>query len=174
MYKILVRCLVFLFLSANEDATAQQNSISEIVNSMPLVGRAEFNFIFWKVYEAELYSTADKYQHFEVLPFALKLTYKRRFSQQQMLQETQKQFIQIGVEANQTESWLERLSNIYPDVEAEDALLLYVDPEGSSNFYLNEEYLGSIQDILFSKQFSAIWLARNNRYADFTRSLTGK
>ncbi len=174
MKKLCVFFLASIFISDSGLADAQQISINEALNALSLTGQAEFNFLFWKVYEAELYSTTGEYQHFEKLPFVLKLTYKKNFTQQQLLQETQKQLIQIGVEGSETQSWLDRLSNIYPAVESEDALLLYVDSGGASNFYLNEEYLGSIEDVLFSKQFSAIWLARNDRYADFSRKLTGK
>lgn len=173
MKKLLAAVVCVMSLSAGQQTTAGETSSIQVMESLPLTGSAEFKFFLWNVYKAELYSAND-FQHFESLPFVLKLTYARRFSQQQLLQETQKQFIQTGVENALVQPWLDRLSQIFPDVQVGHSLLLFVDADGYSHFYLNEEFLGSIEDPLFSKQFSAIWLARNDRYAEFTQQLIGE
>lgn len=163
-------CLIVLSCAPS---FAQEDDSPALLANMELVGSAEFQFLFWKIYEAELYSKSGEYSSFEELPLALKLSYNKSFSAENLLNETEKQFIALGLESARFESWLQQLRNIFVSVNPGDALLLYIDSRGFSHFYYNEEFLGSIPNADFSQQFSAIWLAREDRYADFSQRLKG-
>lgn len=164
---------VFLLVLSCTQSFAQQDDSAALLADMELVGSAEFQFLFWKIYEAELYSKTGEYSSFEELPVALKLSYSKSFSAENLLNETEKQFFALGLEAARFENWLQQLRGIFVAVNPGDALLLHIDSKGYSHFYYNEEFLGSIPDADFSQQFSAIWLAREDRYAAFSQQLKG-
>jgi len=153
---------------------AQQEDSTDLLAEMNLVGNADFRFLFWKIYEAELYSTNGEYEYFENLPLALRLIYTRSFTAEHIVNETGNQFDILGLSEDSYADWLQELGEILVAVEPGDALLLYVDTESASHFYFNNEYIGSVENSEFSRHFSAIWLARDDRYADLTRRLTGE
>jgi len=71
-------------------------------------------------------------------------------------------------------AWLGQLDVLLVDVEKGDRISLYVDENRHSSFYFNGSFLGQIQDESFSRNFSSIWLARNDRFAEFSQELTGQ
>ncbi len=172
-HKFIFSALLFPFIFMVFSVQAEEKDLVQELEAFEVLGKADFNFLFWSIYEAELYASENVFSHFETLPFALKLTYKRAFTGEQILKETAKQFSILGLEEQNYLAWLSELGNIFPDVKRGDEILLYVDLEANSNFYLNAEYLGSINNKEFSQDFSAIWLARNDRYSEFSRKLIG-
>lgn len=172
MNKFFIKFLLLIMLSVNQ-SFAQLDQRAHVLDELELVGSAEFQFLFWKIYEAELYSPDGEYSGFEALPVALKLSYRKAFSADHLLSETERQFMALGLDRSRYEAWLQQLSDIFVGVKPGDELLLYLDGEGFSHFYFNTTYLGSIENSEFSQQFSAIWLAREDRYASFSQRLTG-
>ena len=136
-----------------------------------LVGQADLRFFVWPVYQARLYSGSGAYEFPHTVPFALALEYKRQFSKEQLISETQKQWQILGFE--QTQQWLESLARVLRDVEKSDVIILYVDNKASSVFYLNDTLLGSIDDREFTEQFVAIWLSDKTSRPEFRADLLG-
>ena len=136
-----------------------------------LVGQAELRFFVWPVYEARLYSDSGAYEFPHTAPFALVLEYKRQFTKEQLISETQKQWQILGIE--QTREWLESLARVLRDVEKSDVITLYVDNKANSVFYLNDTLLGSINDPAFTEQFIAIWLSDKTSRPEFRANLLG-
>ncbi len=125
------------------------------------------------VYEAELYAKQSSFNFTPLPSFILTLNYQRAFNSGQIVKETEKQLIEIqSAQSEKFEPWLSRLNEILTDVSKGDSLSLYVDDDKYSSFYLNGNYLGSIEDEDFSQNFSSR-LDRDDDYADFTRELTG-
>ena len=60
------------------------------------------------------------------------------------------------------------------DVQKGDAITLYVDETGASYFYFNQQYLGVINDPVFSEQFAAIWLSEKTTRPGFRDKLLGR
>ncbi len=144
-----------------------------------LVGEARFNFLFWPVYNASLYSNSAVFNFPMTRPFALQLDYLRSFTRQQLVEETRRQWQVIdnpgGGEAGKAtlDTWLQQLDQILSDVNKSDAITLYVDEAGNSSFYLNERLLGVINDPAFSERFAAIWLSEQTTRPGFRKSLLG-
>ncbi|MFT5319920.1 MAG: hypothetical protein ACI934_000050 [Pseudohongiellaceae bacterium] len=136
-----------------------------------LVGQADLRFFVWPVYQARLYSGSGAYEFPHTLPFALALEYKRQFSKEQLISETQKQWQILGIE--QTQQWLESLARVLRDVEKSDVITLYVDNKASSVFYLNDTLLGSINDWEFTEHFVAIWLSDKTSRPELRADLLG-
>lgn len=136
-----------------------------------LVGQADLRFFVWPVYQARLYSGSGAYEFPHTLPFALALEYKRQFSKEQLISETQKQWQILGIE--QTQQWLESLARVLRDVEKSDVITLYVDNKASSVFYLNDTLLGSINNREFTEHFVAIWLSDKTSRPELRADLLG-
>ena len=169
--RIIATSSVFIVSSPALNETAK---LGELIADMNKVGNASFKFIFWPVYEAELYTKQASFDFTPLPSFILTLNYQRAFNSVQIVKETEKQLLEIHPsQAEKFKPWLSRLNEILTDVSKGDSLSLYVDDNKYSSFYLNGNYLGSIEDEDFSQSFSAIWLARDDHYADFTRELTG-
>lgn len=140
-------------------------------HSMQPVGQAQLNYMFWPVYEAQLFTDTGTYEFPDTRPFALNLEYLRSFTSGDLLAETQRQWQVIGI--NPMPSWLQQLGEILPDVNSGDHVTLYVDAEGSSTFYINDQVSGSIADAQFSRQFAAIWLSPRSTRPAFRNKLLG-
>lgn len=173
--KAFMRMSAVLLISAmSTSALSEAPKLGEVISDMNKIGNASFKFYFWSVYEAELYSEQTSFNFTPLPSFILTLNYQRAFTGVQIVKETQKQLMEIHPgQPEKFESWLSRLNEILTDVAKGDRLSLYVDDNKNSSFYLNGDYLGSIEDEDFSQSFSAIWLAREDHYAAFTRELTG-
>jgi hypothetical protein len=165
--------LFLLLLSVANCSVSQIKSSEELFNGMSLIGSADFRYLFWKIYTAELYSENDAFEYFNESPLVLKLTYKRGFTASQLMTETRKQFEMLELPEESIKKWIENLQAIYIDVSPDDTIILYIDNEASSHFYFNSRYLGTVKNEDFSRYFSAIWLARQDRYANFSDRLTG-
>ncbi len=165
--------LLLVLLGIGNSSLSQIKNSEQLFNGMSLVGSADFRYLFWKIYEAELYSGNGEFDFFNELPLVLKLTYKRGFTATQLSNETRKQLLMLGLPGDIIDKWIEDLQLIYVDVSPDDSLILYIDEESNSHFYFNSRYLGSVNNESFSRHFSAIWLARQDRYAEFSDRLTG-
>ncbi len=165
--------LLIVTLCISNSSLSQIKSSEHLLSGMSLVGSADFRYLFWKVYEAELYSENGDFEFFNELPLVLKLTYKRGFTASQLSNETRKQFLMLGLSEESIGNWIEYLQEIFVDVSPDDNFILYIDDEANSHFYFNSRYSGSVNNENFSRYFSAIWLARQDHYADFSAQLTG-
>ncbi len=154
---------------------AQSLQLNERLSTMNMVGSASFRFMFWSIYDAELYAEQPVFD-FEAFPeFILNLDYQRSFTSEQIIQETEKQLAVLNqTSIEDMNAWLGQLDVFLVDVEKGDRISLYVDENRHSSFYFNGSFLGQIQDESFSRNFSSIWLARNDRFAEFSQELTGQ
>lgn len=155
-------------------ASAASVELDEKVAAMNKVGSATFKFLFWPIYDAELYAEQDAFDFSSLPVFILQLNYQRNFLSEQLVNETKNQLREMDpLQVEAFQPWLDQLGEILPDVKKGDSLSLYVNREKYSSFYLNGNFQGIIEDENFSRRFAAIWLDREDRYADFTRELTG-
>lgn len=154
---------------------AQSLQLSERLSTMNMIGSASFRFMFWSIYDAELYTEQPVFD-FEAFPeFILNLDYQRGFSSEQIIKETEKQLTILNqTSIEDMNAWLAQLENILVDVDKGDRISLYVDENRHSSFFFNGSFLGQIEEESFSRNFSSIWLARNDRYSEFSQELTGQ
>lgn len=135
------------------------------------VGHADLRVFFMKIYRAELYSTSGRYEKLQG-PLMLRLIYQRDISSNRLVSETRKQ---IGdLPDAQLDQWMARLAGMWPDLEKGDELTFYMDPEGRGHFHHNGQYIGSLEDRVFTEAFLNIWLADDSAYPKLTRKLRGE
>jgi hypothetical protein len=141
--------------------------------NMTTVGEATLKVFWFEIYDARLDSLTGQYSQADQ-PMSLELTYKRDISRKDLLDETAKQWRRQGLSADQFTPWLALLTDIWPDIRKQDSLMFYQDDQSNGHFYLNDRFIGSVNEPGFSQAFLAIWLSENSAFPELSRSLRGE
>ena len=138
------------------------------------VGQGEMNWLWFKLYDATLYSQSGRYEPGNY-PQALTLTYARDIERSDLLTATAEEWqrLELGSDVDR-QRWIGQLAALWPDVGAGDRLTFYVDEAGVGHFWWHDQPLGTLADPQFSAAFLAIWLADNSRDPTLTRRLRGQ
>lgn len=140
------------------------------VSHLNKVGEGEMHYLFWTVYSAELYrsanSTADAEQ-------ALRITYFKSISQRDLIDATLDQWHHLGYEPAKIAQWIRPLTQIWPSVEPGDKLTFVSSNSGESQFYFDGKPIGAIQDPTFSAAFLDIWLSERTTEPKLRKQLLG-
>lgn len=186
--------LLFLFsFSVSAATTAPLN-----IDKLNKLGEGNMQYLFWDLYHAELFrspqnaqgssnqssnnqsssnqslqsqSLKNKPSHLNLShnTTALRLTYLKSISKNDLLKATQDQ----GLPPTQTSAWLDELSTIWPNVKSGDQLTLFITPQGTSQFYLANHLIGTIDDPHFGDAFLDIWLSKNTSEPKLRKQLLG-
>ncbi len=136
------------------------------------VGAARLKVLLWAIYDSSLYSDDGEYRG--VTPgLALRIDYRRNIPAARLISQTRKEWQRLSLYGPQSESWLASLADLWPDVRRGDSLVLRVNGDLGSDFFLNEELLGTVADPDFGADFLAIWLSDRSSYPDLSRQLRG-
>jgi len=159
--KLFTVCLLFSgALSANP------------VSDLAQVGSATLKGYFWIIYNSSLYSPDGEYSG--VNPnLALQIEYRRDISNEQLIKRTKQEWEKQNIGISESALWLKELSEFWPDVEKGDVIVLRVGADFASEFYLNTEFIGSIEDRNFTNEFLAIWLSESSSYPKLRNQLLG-
>ena len=89
--------------------------ISKYLGNNFLVGKANYSFLFWNIYDAELYSTSNKFNSNEL---AIILKYNRSIDKETLVKETINDIKeQKNISKEQEEKWKSLLESIYIDTK---------------------------------------------------------
>lgn len=140
-----------------------------------LAGRGTLTWFGLRVYDAALYVPA-RFDAAEPLaqPFALELTYARRFSGARIAQTSRDEIERLGYgdEARRAR-WHAQMQGLFPDVEPGTRLAGVHLPGVGARFYLDGRSLGAIDDADFARAFFAIWLDARTRAPQLRAQLLG-
>ena len=142
------------------------------IQSMQKVGEAKLEFLFWDIYNSELYSESGAFNQQEY-PLALKIQYLRNIDAKDLVDKTAEEWQKLGYTDAQVAPWLTQISEIWPDIVKGDELLLVVEKDRSSRFYHNQELIGDMLDDDFGPSFLAIWLDENCSFPKLRDKLIG-
>ncbi|MEO5732131.1 MAG: chalcone isomerase family protein [Rubrivivax sp.] len=161
---------------------AKQSPPSEVVSDLPsarLQGSGELRVLFFHVYDVRLWNssqpvTADSWAQ---TPLALQIDYARSISSSDIadrsLLEMRRQDI---IDNPDAATWLARLRELFPDVQAGDRLtaLCPTGPSGGVRIFHNGTEQGRIDDPRFAKLFIGIWLSPQTSEPKLRRALLGE
>ncbi len=160
-YKIF---LFFIIMFSGLNATADE--------SLKLIGKGNYTFFLLDVYEASLWAS-NKTNIYDG-NLNLELKYKMNFEGKDIVKQTQKEFDSAGVPSKFSKKWSNDLEFIFPNVSKGDRILASYKPADGIKFYLNEDnFLGEIKDIEFSRSFLDIWLGPKTSDPDLRDQLLG-
>ena len=145
--------------------------ISKYLGKKFLIGNANYSFLFWDIYDAELYSTSKKYNSNEL---AIILKYNRSIDKETLIRETINDIKeQKSISNQQEEKWKNLLESIYIDTKTNKKFIA-IKINNKSIFYYNNKKLYESFDEEFNQLFFDIWLRSNSKNPDFTRTLLGQ
>ncbi|MCE9679487.1 chalcone isomerase family protein [Shewanella sp. AS1] len=143
------------------------------LNQLQKIGEGEMTYLFWTLYQAELFAQSVPYQSELAQDKALRIRYYRAIDKGDLIQATADQWQHLGYSDTNIKDWLLPLSQIWPDVEAGDELMLFVTQDGQSHFYFGEQPIGVIPDPRFGEAFLSIWLSKNTSEPRLRKQLLG-
>ncbi|MCG8414020.1 MAG: chalcone isomerase family protein [Pseudomonadales bacterium] len=136
------------------------------------VGSATLKVLFWTIYDSSLFTPNGIYEG--VKPgLALQINYRRNISRSDLIDRTRDEWQKLDLYQAGCEEWLSALEVMWPDLKRGDELVLHVDEDLNSNFFFNDELIGSIKDSKFTENFLAIWLSENSSYPRLRNQLVG-
>ena len=163
---------ILYFLLICFGASAYATPLSKYMNDPQTVGNARLEVMFWDIYDAELIAESGVFVTGE--PFALKLTYLRKFKGEDIASRSVDEMRNLGVDDEiKLAKWFEQMHSIFPDVKSGNSIIGVVDDKQYSNFYFDEMKLGRIDDPEFSKWFFAIWLHEKSSEPKMRKELLG-
>ncbi len=192
--------LILLSINANGESHAQSKAVVNIasahsdltlLSSLHKLGEGDMKIMFWNIYKAEFYSKTGNYDP-HIYPQALKLTYKRDIDKSDFIEATSDQWNKLRkqnkatpITTEQENDWLQKLSTVFPNINNKDTILLVVDKNQNSHFYLQRSMsdpssaglsykeLGTITDTEFGPYFLSIWLSKHTSEPKLRNKLIG-
>ena len=159
-----------LVLSKNVLAQSVPDYVTKQVPEAKVVGNAMFTYLFWDVYDATLYAPKGEWQ--SNAPFALKLDYQRGLDGKKIAQRSVDEMRKQGIsdEAKLSE-WRDKMVALFPDVEDGDVITGVATSNRASEFYINGELVGKIEDENFTQAFFDIWLSEKTSEPKLRKAL---
>ena len=179
-YLLLLLCA---FISSPNWATKSQilsplpTNVVEKWHDLEFVGQTTLRRFGFHVYDSSFWMVDKKspIQQLNSTTCALSITYARKIRAEQLLSSTKKEWLRLGfADQYPLDAWLTMLSQIWPDVEKGDQLVLVSSVNGKSSFYSKDQRLGTIEDADFGNAFLSIWLNENARFKKNRSELLGE
>jgi len=133
---------------------------SQEVPAARLVGHGSFTRMGFHLYDAELFSVADRVSaNWGTHPLVLDLRYARSFKSHTLVQRTLIEMtkLQMATEAER-QRWADELARILPDVSEGQHLTGVYRPGDGTRFFSDGKPIGQITGDAFGRAFFAIWL----------------
>jgi hypothetical protein len=156
---VLAFCLgIFPYITAHANALTSKTAPVDLIKAeLKLVGKAQFSVLFWDIYASRLYTLSGKYEG--VKPSVLfEITYQKDITRKDLVERTIEQWQHLGVKESDYQRFVLPLRTLWPDITKGDKLALQVGVN-KSVFYMNDKYLGQIEDKWFAGLFLDIWLS---------------
>lgn len=123
-----------------------------------LVGEASMKVLFWSVYDSRLYTESGSYERTQ-RPIKLEIEYLRNIKAEDLVSRTALEWDHLGIPQASYQTWMNKLTRIFPDIKKQDVLAMYLDKQNRTTFTFNNKLLGHIDDEAFGENFLAIWLS---------------
>ncbi|GGD66315.1 chalcone isomerase family protein [Lacimicrobium alkaliphilum] len=140
------------------------------LENLQKVGEARLTVWFWEIYQSSLYTPSGEYKA-NSYPVALKIDYLRDIKAEDLVDATEEQWQKQGRDKEKVSLWLERVEQIWPDIQEGDELIFLVNENKKGHFYYNQQHIGAIEDETFSSAFLGIWLSPDTQYPELREKL---
>ena len=172
---------ICFFLSSNVSIANEKNPILNSSNNnilkkyfyeINLIGKANYSYLFWNIYDAQLYSPTNT---FNKNKFALLIRYNKEIKKEHLVKETIDDIRkQKKLSKNKIDKWTKIFINIYQTTKIGNRFLAIKIADDKSIFYFNEKKIYESSNKEFIELFFNIWLRNNSKNPTFTKKLLGK
>ncbi|KQA21645.1 periplasmic protein [Vibrio metoecus] len=146
----------------------------------PVVGQATLSWFWLDIYSSQLRAPDGQYHESQDISphsMALEIRYLRNIKRQQLIDATKDQWHKLGFKEPQTQSWLDQLQQMLPDVSIGDRLIYVSDGKSGEFFFAREQEaqqsIGVVTDESFNDAFLSIWLSPQTEYLALRNQLIG-
>ena len=154
-----------------EEDQQTENILKKFFSKQIMVGKANFQFLFWDIYDAKLISESGSYPSDK---FALILKYNRDFSKKSVVDETINQLKkQKTFNKKELKEVNALLNKAFREIKKNNKFIGIKNNDEAIFYFQNEKVLET-EDTEFIKFFFDIWLRENSQYPKFTQELLGK
>lgn len=168
--KISTIFLLCAFSCLTLPAQSQQRAYSDL---QAVAKPTTYSYLFWDVYSAQLFAPNAVYE--QEKPLALKLVYQIELKGKAIAERSVAEMKEQGLDDPEKERyWYQQLADIIPDVKKGDEIIGQVDESGKTTFFFNQNPVGEIDDMEFSKRFFDIWLGVKTSEPKLRLALIGK
>ena len=137
-----------------------------------LIGEANYSFLFWNVYDAQLYSPQKTF-NFE--KFALILRYNKEIVKEILVKETIEDMMQQKyLSKDKIKSWTNIFNSIYQKVSVGSRFMCIKIKKNKSLFFYEGKKILESNDEEFINLFFNIWLRKDSKNPTFSKKLLGK
>lgn len=152
---------------------------AEVAVALPMArlqGSGTLRYFGLAIYEARLWAAPDFAPgRYDAHTFALELRYARKLDGAAIAERSITEMRRVGtIDPTQARTWLEQLTQAFPDVKPGDRLTGVRGPGGVTRFYSNGQPTSSIADPEFGRLFFGIWLSGNTSEPALRRELIGQ
>jgi len=162
--------LLSLFLASH--VMADIETAKRHIPSAALVGEARLEYLFWDVYDAELYAPDGVWRKNQ--PFALTLRYLLELDGEAIASRSVSEMREQGFDDEATlDRWYELMRTTFPDVDENTRITGFMDRNRHTRFFQNGDLIGEINDPLFSEWFFNIWLGEKTSEPELRARLLG-
>ena len=169
--RLIIAFVLTIFFAA--PSAASLDIAQQYMANPALVGEARLKFLFWKIYDAELYAPDGNWS--DTKPFALTFTYLRKATSEQISKRMVKELRKQGFEDEaRLNNWYQTSLSIFPDVDKGSQITGVRDEYGHALFFLNDQPIGRVEDPFFTDWFFRIWLGEKTSVPKFRSRLLGK
>lgn len=178
IYKlIIINCLLVLLLITTPLLAKTANNLNDFLseNNLQEVGKARLSFLFWDIYDSKLLTSSGTYQtNFPSEQTILfEIQYLRDISKNDLIDNTIEQWQHIKINKDEYSYFIPLLEEIWPNIKAGDKLALLIHNQ-SSQFFYNNQFIGSIEQEKFHQYFINIWLSPNTSQPKLRKLLLGQ
>ncbi len=139
--------------------------IARYVTDARLAGEGKLTWLGFHVYDARLYAPAGfDVSNPSAQQFVLELTYARKLEGKAIAEASrdEMQRLAFGTPEQQTK-WLGQMEKLFPDVEKGRRIAGVNQPGKGARFYVDGNFVGSVDEPDFARAFFAIWLDPRTR-----------
>lgn len=171
----LAACLLGAALAGWPGAGAAEPapSVKSLVPDAKPVGAGRLTWFGFHAYDAVLYAQNARFS--ETAPFALELTYARKFKGSAIAERSISEIRKLGLGVEQElVRWQEVLGSLFPDVVPGDRLTGVSTAAGQARFFHNDRPIGAITEERLKRAFFAIWLDPRTSAPELRARLLGE
>jgi hypothetical protein len=173
MKKLLLKTLIFLFLSQNLFASEIPQIVAKKIENPFLIGSSSLHFIGFKVYDIALWSENKNFSYDK--KFAIFIRYNMNFSKEDLAKKSIEEIERLHVLSDEKrKNYLTQLAKIFRSVKKSDEKVALFLPNQGVEVFCNGNLSGKITDPEFAKLFVNIWLDEKSSYPKVTRDILGK
>lgn len=146
---------------AENAASSLVASKSEVIESLVAMGNAKLSVFVWDVYQSQLFTESGIFDESFDQTIALEIEYLRDIDAEDLVDATKKEWLHLGYQQDDYQAWLTAISDLWPNITEGDKLTCVLTGSKTTDFYFNDQHLGTISDPTFGKGFLSIWLDEN-------------